>query len=81
MVTRSEAILYAVLERSSRTSDGHLFKSTAGVVQALASRGLVMIREDGRVVITDKGRAVFRVLDFKVKQERKPNRKVRLIIH
>lgn len=90
MVTRSEAILYAVLERSSRSPDGHLFKSTAGVTQALASRGLVTIREDGRVVITDKGWAVFRVLDFKVEQNRqnrkpggglKPHRKARLTRH
>ena len=77
MVTRSEAILYAVLERSSRLLDGHRFKGSAGVIQALASRGLVTIRDDGRVIITDKGRPVLRLLASKIDQ----NRKARLKSH
>lgn len=92
MVSRPEAILYAVLERCSRSPEGYRFRATAaavkgGLIEALIACGLLMVtRKDGRVMITDKGRKVLRVLAFKVEQNRKkpglsPHRKVRLTLH
>lgn len=80
MITRAETILYAILERASRSPKGCRFKATRDIalaLAALAESGLIDAQADGRIAITAIGLTVLQVLATRNKLLRKPLRKVR----
>jgi hypothetical protein len=62
MVTRTEAILWAILERCARSPQGYPADPSNAVVAQLLEQGLVLLNEDGQALATDKGREVLKLL-------------------
>ncbi len=63
MVTRSDAIVRAVLERCGRSPEGHAIDPSSPTIEALIEEGFLMLSADGLVVTTDKGRQALKLLE------------------
>jgi hypothetical protein len=62
MVTRTEAILWAILERCARNPEGYTADPSNPVVAKLLEQGLVLLNEDGQALATEKGREFLKLL-------------------